>query len=80
MKKKKSLRNPKAIASDPERVNRILRELAERRDSDYREFSDDYDRDDPSGALRSRRYRNAAGPMNTDRPYNGGLPGLGKGN
>jgi hypothetical protein len=80
-KPKKGPRKPKkgVIQSDPERVRRAEQEAewaAEQRQADAEFYRSYYG----SGVLGARRYRNSGGPMNTERPYQGGLPGLGKGN
>jgi len=66
-KKKKSLRNPNAISSDSAIVNRLLREMDERREYEAWEVRQS-----------SGRYHNVAAHNNAGHPYNGGLPGLGK--
>lgn len=61
---KKSLRNPDAIASDPKTVERMLSYIPVE--------------DTEIPLKRRRRYRSPT-PHNETHPYQGGLPGLGKG-
>jgi len=74
--KPKSIRNPNAISSDPKTVNRLLQDLEWREQE--REFEREYQRSLDGGLRSHSRYR-AAGADNVAHPYNGGLPGLGKG-